>query len=209
MSKRQFILSYQLKVVYSRCYESFAIARVILNILTRTNSNISPRQIQWECKSSRCNHLYRRTHLVPFHAHRYCKEMPMPSKTAQQESCTSCLKLNKNAHTFVSNYWIIPGTKASCSLWCLKFNGAILWTGTRHPLPWIRIAYQSFVAGNTTWHKTMVVPVTDHHVRCKLWVQVTISYKGICFVYGLKFFALDIFCTEYLRPSLWVMLGIC
>ena len=46
---------------------------------------------------------------------------------------------------------------------------------------------------------TMVVPVTGHQVRWILWDQGGMFNKGIG--YGSKFFALNIFCEEYLKPK--------
>ena len=45
---------------------------------------------------------------------------------------------------------------------------------------------------------TMIVPASGHQVRCIPWVQMGTFYKKIGFLCGLKFFALNIFCGEYL-----------
>ena len=44
----------------------------------------------------------------------------------------------------------------------------------------------------------MIVPASDHQVRCIPWVQMGRFNKEIGFLCGLKFFALNIFCGEYL-----------
>ena len=54
----------------------------------------------------------------------------------------------------------------------------------------------------------MVVLTTGHYVRCILWEQVGIFNKGNAFLFGLKLFELDLFCIEYLQPSLYLMLQI-
>ena len=56
---------------------------------------------------------------------------------------------------------------------------------------------------------TMVELATSHQVRCNHWEQVAIFNEGIGFLCGLKFFALNVFCEEYLQPSLCLMLQIC
>ena len=52
----------------------------------------------------------------------------------------------------------------------------------------------------------MIVPASGHQVRCIPWVQMGIFNKEIGFLCGLKFFALNIFCGEYLQSSLHLML---
>ena len=47
----------------------------------------------------------------------------------------------------------------------------------------------------------MIVPASDHQVRCIPWVQMGTFNKEIGFLCGLKFFALNIFCGEYLQSS--------
>ena len=53
---------------------------------------------------------------------------------------------------------------------------------------------------------TMIVPASGHQVRCIPWVQMGTFNKEIGFLCGLKFFALNIFCGEYLQASLYLML---
>ena len=48
---------------------------------------------------------------------------------------------------------------------------------------------------------TMIVPASGHQVRCIPWVQMSTFKKEIVFLCGLKFFALNIFCGEYLHLS--------
>ena len=55
---------------------------------------------------------------------------------------------------------------------------------------------------------TMIVPASGHQVRCIPWVQMGTFNKDISFWYGLKFFALNIFCGEYQQSSLQLMLEI-
>ena len=55
---------------------------------------------------------------------------------------------------------------------------------------------------------TMIVPASGHQVCCIPWVQMGTFNKEISFLCGLKFFALNIFCGEYLQPSLHLMLQI-
>ena len=55
---------------------------------------------------------------------------------------------------------------------------------------------------------TMIVPASGHQVRCIPWVQMGTFNKEIGFLCGLKFFALNIFCGEYLQSSLHLMLQI-
>ena len=55
---------------------------------------------------------------------------------------------------------------------------------------------------------TMIVPASGHQVRCIPWVQMGTFNKEIGFLCGLRFFALNIFCGEYLQSSLHVMLQI-
>ena len=52
----------------------------------------------------------------------------------------------------------------------------------------------------------MIVPASGHQVRCIPWVQMGTFNKEIGFLCGLKFFALNIFCGEYLQSSLYFML---
>ena len=51
---------------------------------------------------------------------------------------------------------------------------------------------------------TMIVPASGHQVRCIPRVQMGTFNKEIGFLYGLKFFALNIFCGEYLQSSLHI-----
>ena len=46
---------------------------------------------------------------------------------------------------------------------------------------------------------TMIVPASGHQVRCIPWVQMGTFSKEIGFLCGLEFFALNIFCEEYLQ----------
>ena len=55
---------------------------------------------------------------------------------------------------------------------------------------------------------TMIVPASGHQVRCIPWVQMCTFNKEIGFLCGLKSFALNIFCGEYLQSSLHLMLQI-
>ena len=55
---------------------------------------------------------------------------------------------------------------------------------------------------------TMIVPASCHQVRCISWVQMGTFNEKIGFLSGLKFFALNIFCGEYLQSSLHLMLQI-
>ena len=55
---------------------------------------------------------------------------------------------------------------------------------------------------------TMIVPASGHQVRCIPWVQIGKFNKEIGFLCGLKFFALNIFCGDYLKSSLHLMLQI-
>ena len=48
---------------------------------------------------------------------------------------------------------------------------------------------------------TMIVPASGHQVRCIPWVQMATFNKEISFLSGLKFFAFNIFCGEYLVES--------
>ena len=53
---------------------------------------------------------------------------------------------------------------------------------------------------------TMIVPASGHQVRCIPWVQMGTFNKEIGFLCGLKLFALNILCGEYLQSSLHLML---
>ena len=55
---------------------------------------------------------------------------------------------------------------------------------------------------------TMIVPASGHQVCCIPWVQTGTFNKEISFLCILKFFALNIFCGEYLQSSLHLMLQI-
>ena len=55
---------------------------------------------------------------------------------------------------------------------------------------------------------TVIVPASGHQVRCIPLVQMGTFNKEIGFLCGLKFFALNIFCGEYLQSSLHLMLQI-
>ena len=55
---------------------------------------------------------------------------------------------------------------------------------------------------------TVIVPASGHQVRCMPWVQMGTFNKEIGFLCWLKFFALNIFCGEYLQSSLHFMLQI-
>ena len=55
---------------------------------------------------------------------------------------------------------------------------------------------------------TMIVPASGHQVRCIPWVQMDTFNKEIGFLCGLKCFALNIFCGEYLQSSLHLLLQI-
>ena len=47
----------------------------------------------------------------------------------------------------------------------------------------------------------MIVPASGHQVRCIPWVQMGTFNKEIGLLCGLKFFALNIFCGEYLQSK--------
>ena len=51
---------------------------------------------------------------------------------------------------------------------------------------------------------TMIVPASAHRVRCIPWVQMGTFNKEIGFLCGLKFFALNIFCGEYLYNPVYI-----
>ena len=53
---------------------------------------------------------------------------------------------------------------------------------------------------------TMIVPASGHQVRCIPWVQMGTFNKKIGFLCGLKLFASNIFCGEYLQSSQHLML---
>ena len=55
---------------------------------------------------------------------------------------------------------------------------------------------------------TMIVPASGHQVCCIPWVQMGTFNKEVSFLGGLKFFALNIFCGEYLQSGLHLMLQI-
>ena len=55
---------------------------------------------------------------------------------------------------------------------------------------------------------TMIVSASGHQVRCIPWVQMGTFNKTTGFLCGLKFFALNIFCGEYLQSGLHLMLQI-
>ena len=55
---------------------------------------------------------------------------------------------------------------------------------------------------------TMIVPASGHQVRCIPWVQMGTFNKDIGFLCGLKIFAWNIFCGEYLQSGLHLMLQI-
>ena len=55
---------------------------------------------------------------------------------------------------------------------------------------------------------TMIVPASGHQFCCIPWVQMGTFNKEIGFLCGLKFFALNIFCGEYLQSSQHLMLQI-
>ena len=48
----------------------------------------------------------------------------------------------------------------------------------------------------------MIVPASGHQVRCIPWVQMSTFNKEIGLLCGLRFFALNLFCGEYLQLSL-------
>ena len=49
----------------------------------------------------------------------------------------------------------------------------------------------------------MIVLASGHQVHCIPWVQMGTFNKEISFLCGLKFFALNIFCGEYLQSSIF------
>ena len=55
---------------------------------------------------------------------------------------------------------------------------------------------------------TLIAPASGHQVRCIPWVQMGTFNKEIGFLCGLKNFALNIFCGEYLQSSLHLVLQI-
>ena len=55
---------------------------------------------------------------------------------------------------------------------------------------------------------TMIVPASGHQIHCIPWVEMATFNKEIGFLCGLKFFASNIFCGEYLQWSLHLMLQI-
>ena len=55
---------------------------------------------------------------------------------------------------------------------------------------------------------TMIVPASGHQVRCIPWVQMGTFNKEIGFLLVSKFFALNIFCGEYLQARLHLILQI-
>ena len=74
-----------------------------------------------------------------------------------------------------------------------------------HPWPWPWILKVKFKKKTVSqeWEGqygpvTIIVPASGHLVRCIPWVQMGTFNKEISFLCGLKFFALNIFCWEYL-----------
>ena len=55
----------------------------------------------------------------------------------------------------------------------------------------------------------MIVPASGHQVRCIPWVQMGAFNKEIGFLCGLKFFAFNIFCEEYLHTYNRVYIWCC
>ena len=55
---------------------------------------------------------------------------------------------------------------------------------------------------------TMIVSASGHQIRCLPWVQMGTFNKKFGFLCGSQFFALKIFCGEYLQWSLHLMLQI-
>ena len=53
---------------------------------------------------------------------------------------------------------------------------------------------------------TMILPASGHQVRCIPWVQMGTFNIKIGLLCGLKLFALNILCGEYLQSSLHLML---
>ena len=74
-------------------------------------------------------------------------------------------------------------------------------------LAWIMFSTNNQVVGEYG-PVTIIVPASGHQVHCIPWVQMGTFNKRIGFLCGLKFFALNTFCGEYLQLSLHLMMQI-
>ena len=90
-----------------------------------------------------------------------------------------------------------------------------IWTSIWQPtdilaitLPWCRNIITALLSCHKYDPVTMIVPASGHQVHYIPWVQMGTFNKEIGFLCGLKFFALNIFCGEYLQPNLHLMLQI-
>ena len=98
--------------------------------------------------------------------------------------------------------------------WTLEKNwcwGWVKWT-LRNKVQWHLKHNAKQIVQENAFEKyrpvTMTVPASGHQVRCIPWVRMGTFNKEIGFLCGLKFFALNIFCGEYLQSSLHLMLQI-
>ena len=100
-------------------------------------------------------------------------------------------------------FWMLCTSSVSVT-WCL--SPSIL-EETLNPVVLNSLQKTEYICKNDP--VTMVILATGHQVRCILRVQVAVFNKGTGFICELKLFAFNIFCGEYLQPSLRLMLQIC
>ena len=129
-------------------------------------------------------------------------------------------------HTYV--YLSIPGLKpihvSKRGAWCSIRRRRSIWSSFIQvevkiqiitfmtSLCFIQCLYPVLVRSKTLFQYgpvTMIVPAYDPQVRCIPWVQMCTFSEEIGFLCGLKFFALNTFCREYLQSSLHLMLQLC
>ena len=116
-------------------------------------------------------------------------------------------QIYKHSHRYVDYYTVLAWWHWDCQ-WGIN-NGLQLSGITFFKLTGLNIGWDwDCLSHNKYGPVTMIVPASDHQVRCIPWVQMGTFNKEIGFLCGLKFFALNIFLGEYLQLSLHLILQI-
>ena len=94
--------------------------------------------------------------------------------------------------------WGVPPVVIRCVHWTMQSGVLQTWITIQSPV--VVMISQQYC--DLEWS------IRSSEVRCIPWVQMGTFNKEIGFLCGLKFFALNIFCVEYLQSSLYLMLQI-
>ena len=116
------------------------------------------------------------------------------------------IEIKKKHVKKVETKYIINSASWTVSFWCWPYEQVVL----------KNMEVENKTIPGPKWRPILLLKsmeaenifLTLCQVRCIPWVQMGTFNKEIGFLCGLKFFALNIFCVEYLQSSLHLMLQI-